>query len=90
MEHHRAKRLLEAETCFYQVLQQQPDNSYANFNLALVYQDQGDQIKALQYYQKAIQIKPDFAEAYNNLGNLYLKFSLRYSHNLSMGFTWGL
>ena len=35
--------------------------------------DNKDYNKAIEYYQKAIQIDPNFAEAYNNMGTTYIK-----------------
>ncbi|GIS77620.1 MAG: hypothetical protein CM1200mP13_09790 [Candidatus Pelagibacterales bacterium] len=31
-------------------------------------QELGDHRKAIVYYEKAIQLRPDYAKAYNNLG----------------------
>ena len=35
------------------------------------YKDQDNLIKAIQMYEKAIELDPDDADAYNNLGNAY-------------------
>ena len=48
-------------------------------NIALVYQDQGDYVKALEYYKKALAIRekvqgpehPDTATTYNNIAGVY-------------------
>lgn len=43
------------------------------FNLGLVCERLGDSARAANAYQLAVQIAPDFADAYYNLGNLYLQ-----------------
>jgi type IV pilus biogenesis/stability protein PilW len=41
------------------------------FNSGVDLYDQGDYSKALQAYQKVIELDPEYAEAYNNLGIIY-------------------
>mgnify|MGYP000869489506 CR=1 FL=1 len=43
----------------------------AHFNRGLAYYNRGQLERSIAEYQKAIQIKPDFAQARNNLGNVY-------------------
>ena len=58
---------------------QKQDTATTYNNIALVYQDQGDYVKALEYYKKALVISekvqgpehPDTATKYNNYGLLY-------------------
>ena len=38
------------------------------YNLGVVYKDQGNLTKAIQLWEKAIELKPDYASAYVNLG----------------------
>ena len=38
----------------------------------MTYQNQPNNEKAIEHYTKAIELKPDYAEAYNNRGNAYL------------------
>jgi len=38
----------------------------------LIYSGRGDLLKAIQHYQSALKIKPDFYKAKNNLGTVYL------------------
>lgn len=40
-------------------------------NLGDVYGRQGDKQKSLQEFQKAIELKPNYADAYHNAGNVY-------------------
>ena len=44
--------------------------SEAYYNLAILYKKQLKFDKAVEYYNKAILIKPKYVEAYNNLGNI--------------------
>lgn len=48
-----------------------PANPELQHEIALVYQDIGEYDIALVHFKKAIQLKPDFSEAYNNMGILY-------------------
>jgi Tfp pilus assembly protein PilF len=41
------------------------------FNLGIQFYQQRDLLKAIQAYQKVIQLDPSHSEAYNNLGTLY-------------------
>jgi type IV pilus assembly protein PilF len=50
-----------------------PDNPDIEHKLARVYEDIGENDLALQRYKKAISLKPNFSEAFNNMGALYSK-----------------
>ena len=50
-----------------------PLNPRVNYNLATAYRNAGNIKEAMFFYQKAIEINPAFAEAYNNLGLLYFE-----------------
>ncbi|MBT6516593.1 MAG: tetratricopeptide repeat protein, partial [Candidatus Marinimicrobia bacterium] len=41
------------------------------YNLGIAYNNQGNYTKAIESYKKAIELKPDYALAYNNLGIAY-------------------
>lgn len=60
-----------AEAYYNRGLALEPDNAGLLFNLAGIYDQQGDLDKAVEYYQKALAADPDFAYAYNNLGLVY-------------------
>ena len=49
-----------------------PENATIQHELAMAYRDLGDYGKAEQHFQKAVTLKPDFPEAWNNLATLYL------------------
>ncbi|NIM91555.1 MAG: tetratricopeptide repeat protein [Candidatus Aminicenantes bacterium] len=42
-------------------------------NLGVAWYEKGDYEKAIKYYMKAVELNPDFFEAYNNLGVSYAK-----------------
>ncbi|MBM4339937.1 MAG: tetratricopeptide repeat protein [Deltaproteobacteria bacterium] len=42
-----------------------------HFNMGVAYYHQGDVLKAIQAYQKVIQLEPNHMEAHNNLGIIY-------------------
>ena len=44
-----------------------------HFKEGFAYQDQGNLDRALEEYGKAIQLNPDYIEAYMNLGTVYLE-----------------
>jgi len=42
-------------------------------NLGVAWYERGDYDKAIKYYKRAVELNPDFVEAYNNLGVSYAK-----------------
>jgi tetratricopeptide (TPR) repeat protein len=46
-------------------------NAYNYYCIALTYQEEKDEYRALHYFQEALKLDPDYFEAYNNLGKLY-------------------
>lgn len=48
-----------------------PSNPDLQHELALVYQEIGENNLALVHFNKAVKLNPDFSEAYNNMGVLY-------------------
>jgi tetratricopeptide (TPR) repeat protein len=46
-------------------------NYIAHYNLAKALSDRGQVDAAIAHYQKALEIKPDYAEAHNNLGLIF-------------------
>ena len=47
----------------------EPDFAIAHGNLGSCYYDLGDFTNAIKSFNYAIQLEPNFADAYNNLGN---------------------
>ncbi|NEP01302.1 MAG: tetratricopeptide repeat protein [Symploca sp. SIO2E9] len=58
----------EAEHIFRRVIQSEPNNTDAYYNLGLALYYQGKLDEAIDSYQQAIQREPNNAAAYNNLG----------------------
>jgi tetratricopeptide (TPR) repeat protein len=69
----RQKKYEAAEKVLQEGLKTEPRSSQGHLNLGRVYYDNGDLAKAGPEVGQAIQIKPDFAEAYVLAGNLFLK-----------------
>jgi tetratricopeptide (TPR) repeat protein len=54
----------------FELSKMMPDNPEINFNIAGTYEKLGDAEKALEYYQKAAELKPDFYDAWLAVGDL--------------------
>ena len=50
-----------------------PEDPEANYGLAMVFAQQNDNAGAFRYLQKALEARPAYPEALNNLGILYLR-----------------
>lgn len=59
---------IKAIDCFTYCLSYDPRHFEAHYNLANIYADAGDLKLAKLHYEIAIQIEPDFASSYYNLG----------------------
>ena len=57
-----------AETIFRQIINIDPNNADAYYNLGLAQYHQGKLDKAIANYQQAIELDPNYAKAYNGLG----------------------
>jgi hypothetical protein len=68
---HREGRLDEARTLCEEVARGVPDGFEALALLALIAAQQGDFARAIVSYDRVIDIKPDFADAYANRGASY-------------------
>ena len=53
--------------------QTHPNSPTAYFNLAVIYESEGNFEKAVEYYKKTIEHHPAHAGAHNNLGTLYAR-----------------
>lgn len=49
-----------------------PDDPEINHQIAVILRNLGDYPLSLQYFQRALKLRPRFPEAQNNLGTLYL------------------
>jgi Tfp pilus assembly protein PilF len=52
---------------------QDPRNPYIHYNLGIAYLAKDVENSAEQQFKEAIRLKPDYSEAYNSLGVIYLK-----------------
>ena len=71
----RAKKFAAAQIKFEQAIHDNPDFAEAHNNLGFTLRQQGPQnyAKALEHYNKAIQLKPSMAETYEYRGVLFAK-----------------
>ena len=69
VQHHTAGRLPEAESIYQQILQADPNQPAALHLLGVIAHQVGKHDVAVDLIMKALAIKPDLAEAHNNLGN---------------------
>jgi Flp pilus assembly protein TadD len=60
-------RLEDAESEFSRALELDKSDEYANLNLANIVRARGDHERAVAYYRKQLQIKPDDGEAHGGL-----------------------
>ncbi|KPK01603.1 MAG: hypothetical protein AMK71_04965 [Nitrospira bacterium SG8_35_4] len=58
-------------TLWTDAVQKSPDGVLPHMQLGIAYSDQGDIAKALEQYQAALRINPEFADAYTNIGLLF-------------------
>jgi tetratricopeptide (TPR) repeat protein len=71
----RAKKFAAAQIKFEKAIRDNPDFAEAHNNLGFTLRQQGPQnyAKALEHYNKAIQLKPSMAETYEYRGVLFAK-----------------
>jgi tetratricopeptide (TPR) repeat protein len=71
----RAKKFAAAQAKFEQAIRTNPDFAEAHNNLGFTLRQQGPQnyAKALEHYNRAIQLKPSMAETYEYRGVLFAK-----------------
>lgn len=60
-----------AEGNLLKMIEAQPDNANLRFALGSVYDTKGEKEKAEEYYQKAVDLDPEYFDAVYNLGALY-------------------
>jgi tetratricopeptide (TPR) repeat protein len=70
LEAHRTGDLEAAEESYREVLEIEPDNKFALYNLALIQQTRGEASLAEQNYRRALTVDPDFVPALFNLAIL--------------------
>ena len=74
VRYYKAGNFLQAENNCRNILSIAPNNAIANNLLGIISCQKGDVDLGITFIQKAVENKPDFAEAYNNLGyDLFLQ-----------------
>jgi len=68
VRHHKEGRLAEAETIYQQILHKNPNEPVSLHNLGLIAHESANYEKAIELLKKAVANKPDFTDAYNDLG----------------------
>lgn len=61
----------EARTKLEEAIAAEPDNANLYYNLAFLYDQVGNEEKAIDAYKKAVELNPEYFEANFNLGVLY-------------------
>ena len=69
LQHHQAGRLPEAESLYQQILQDDPNHPAALHMLGVLANQFGQNEIAVELITKALGLRPEIAEAHNNLGN---------------------
>lgn len=85
-EHARATELLEkfniasnsddhqgTLTSLFELQKLMPESAEVHFNIASTYEKLGDPDKALEFYQKTVELKPEFYEAWLAIADIYGK-----------------
>ncbi len=68
----KMKRMDKYQEVISQVLEKDPNNPELYYNLGVGADQQGNKEEARKYYEKAIELNPKYAAAYNNIGAIIL------------------
>ena len=68
--HYQTGNLQQAEHLFREIIKAAPKNFEAHYYLANILQDTGRDEEAVQSYQRAMEINPDFPGTYYNMGSI--------------------
>lgn len=63
----------EAEACFLEILQEEPDDVEVLNKMGIIYIYQQDMIKAREYFERTLELDPKHVAATCNLGNIELE-----------------
>ena len=80
LQYYQSHKLKEAEQSCRAILKAHPENVEALHFLGIITLELGQDDLAIQYIKTALQIDPSYADAYNNLGNIYQKKPDRCTH----------
>ncbi len=72
VKNHVDGRLLDAKSMYEQVLCENPNEPVALHLLGVLMRQTGDNTAAIALIEKAVYLRPDYAEAHNNLANAYV------------------
>lgn len=75
-----AKKDSSAEEYYKRALKIKPENMIAEYSLAMLYQKEGKFEKALETYKSLVSKHPDNAQAYFNMGYIYLTENLDFEN----------
>ena len=67
----KKKKFSEALDAFKKVQVEFPNLWQAHFNVGLCFQDMGEDFKAIENYEKALEIEENLPQAYNNIAVVY-------------------
>ncbi len=67
----RATLTAEARTAFERALALDPGSAQVLYAFATLYSDSGDHARAAQLVEAALRVRPDWSDAWNNIGNHY-------------------
>jgi predicted TPR repeat methyltransferase len=68
---HKNGQLADAETVYCSLLEEDSNNVEALHFLGVIRHQQGRSLLAVDLIRRAIEIAPDYLDAYNNLGNIF-------------------
>src|ERR1700732_765432 len=68
LEHRQRGQLQAAEQIYRQILQVEPNHPDALHFLGVIAYQVGKPANAVEYLRRALELKPDYVEAHNNLG----------------------
>jgi predicted O-linked N-acetylglucosamine transferase (SPINDLY family) len=71
IQQHQAGRLEDAESAYRQILKVEPQHADAWHLLGVIRSQTGDHARAVEFISRALEMKPDWAEANYNLGNAW-------------------
>lgn len=63
----------EAETCFQEILQEEPDDAEVLNKMGIIYIYRKEMKKAREYFEHALEVNPEHVSALCNLGNVELE-----------------
>ena len=67
-----ARRFAEAEACLRDAARRWPARAAISYNLAKVVRDRGQLDESARLYARCVELDPEMAQAWRNLGNVYV------------------